>query len=101
MKIKVEKEELNTINKIIDDDKTELENKLDYLLSLVNDLKTVWQGTDAEEFYNKAETYITFLRSVPTIYGSIYNVIDGANKTYTQLDTDYAETMKKAVVAHE
>lgn len=101
MKLKVEKEELDNINTVIDNDKTELEFKLNYLLSQIDDLKTVWQGDDAEEFYYKAETYITFLKNVPTIYGGIYDVIKGANKTYTQLDTDYAEAMKKAVVAHE
>lgn len=101
MKLKVKNEELNQVKEKLDDKTVDLQKQLQNLLVQVNELKKVWQGEDAEEFYNKAEIYIKYLEVVPKIYAFLSTVIDGANKTYKQLDSEYAALMKKAVVNHE
>lgn len=101
MKLKVKNDDLNQVINKLDDDTTQVSKYLENLLYQINELKNIWQGDDADEFYYKAELYINYLNSVPEIYKNISNVMKGANKTYKQLDHEYAQLMKKVVVNHE
>ncbi len=101
MNLKVRNDDLNQIINKLDDDTIQISKYLEYLLYQINELKNVWQGEDAEEFYYKAELYINYLKSVPTIYKDLSIVMKNANDTYKKLDHEYAQLMKKVVVKHE
>ena len=101
MKMKVKNKELNSVITNLDDDSIQINHYFDDLLNQISELKKIWEGTAAVEFYYKAEIYINYLKSVPSIYNELSAVMKKSNDTYQKLDQLYAQLMKKAVVKHE
>ncbi len=101
MKFKIKKNEIDKTTKIMNEDSEKLSKNLDELLNQISLLEETWQGYDSKIFCDFAKSYINFLKIVPDTYSNISKVMNKANNTYSNLDKDYAETMKKAVVKHE
>lgn len=101
MKMIVKIEELNGVINKIDSDNTSIKEKLDELRKQIIELKDIWEGQASDIFTNKANNYINFLDSVPTIINDLSSVMKKASLSYKKLDEGYAEQMKKAVVKHE
>ena len=101
MKLKVNNSELDTFIHTLDEDTKDFIGQIDALLNEVNKLKIAWQGPDATRVCDNAEGYVTFLKTVPRVYGTLSEIMKKANFSYQQLDKDHASNMKKAVVKHE
>ena len=101
MKFKIKKEEINETTKNLNNHSERLDKDINDLLEQIKSLREVWQGYDADVFCNFADSYLEFLKVVPNIYSNTSKVIDKANKTFVQVDKDYAQVMKKAAVKHE
>lgn len=101
MKMKVKPEDLNSVINKIDNDNRNIKEKFDELRKQIIELRDIWQGQASDIFTSKADNYINFLNSVPTIINDLSSVMKKASSSYKILDEGYAEQMKKAVVKHE
>ena len=101
MKLKMNNSEVKKITNLYSTYNSELKNEIDNLLTQINNLEEIWQGSDADEFFLKAKSYINFIKVVPKINESLCNSIENVNDNVATLDTEYSNILKEAVVEHE
>lgn len=101
MRIKANLKEIENVKNTLNEDSKNISTQIDSLLGQINELKTIWQGSASDEFYNSAEEYISFLKTVPGIYNALSQVMDKAVNNYRSIDKECGLNMKKAVVKHE
>ena len=99
--IKVRLGSMKNITRTLSEDERKLQEELNNMMQQINELKDVWQGEEANRFYEKAEQYIQFLNFLPTTYHNLAEIMKDANKKYKEIDTFYSDEIKRAVVRHE
>ena len=101
MTIKADYQEINNTVLLMDENYNTLNSEIDNILKNLDGLKNLWQGEDADIYYNNAIDYMNNMKSIPEIYKSLSDVIKTMNQNYKELDKDYATSLEKAVVKHE
>lgn len=101
MRIKMNNTRMDSITDSYSNYNNELKKEIDNLLVQINNLEEIWQGSDADEFFLKAKSYINFIQAVPDINENLCNYIKNLNNQIRNLDVDYSNIMKKAVVENE
>ena len=101
MKTAVNMDEFDLVIKKIDQNNNLIQDNINGLKNKINELREIWQGEDADKSINKANYYLDFLNSVPSILNDLNTTMKTTNSNYRKLDEEYAELLKKAVVKHE
>lgn len=101
MKTAVNMDEFDLVIKKIDQNNNLIQDNINGLKNKINELREIWQGEDSDKFINKANYYLDFLNSVPSILNDLNTTMKTTNSNYRKLDEEYAELLKKAVVKHE
>ena len=101
MRIRMNNTKMDTITESYSNYNNELEKEIDNLLIQINNLEEIWQGSDADEFFLKAKSYINYLKVVPSINDNLCNYIKNLNNQIRTLDVEYSNIIKKAVVENE
>ena len=79
-----------------------LNDEINKMMEQLQVLQEVWNGEEASSNFNiKVSNYLNYLKKIPNIYNKMSNVMETMNKNYQILDSDYAESLKKAVIEHE
>ena len=86
MRIRVNHGELNLVRENLYSDSQDLMNEIEKIEKNIEDLKSVWQGEEADIFFIKINNYLTKLKSVPLTYQSISTFIHRANILYKEAD---------------
>ena len=98
MELRVKHKELNDVSIEIVNNSVLLDNKIDLLLSKINELKDNWKGIDADNFYENITEYLNELKSIPVFYNDMSLLIDKMNNSYKDTDNSYLDALKKGVV---
>ena len=61
----------------------------------LSELKEVWQGDDADAFFDNATSYVNRLTIIPECYNSLTEFVSSANKQYHQKDLDSKKEFEK------
>ena len=98
MRIRVNHGELNQVREVLFSDSQELLNEVTAIENNIEELKTVWQGEEANIFFIKINNYLNKLKSVPLTYQSISTFINRANILYKQADLNLKKEINSARV---
>lgn len=101
MKVRVEYDELEYITKNTKEDKSELEIEINRLLENLERIKTMWQGTDADIFYDKAFEYIKRMKVLCSFMNATGELIQYGTNNYQKQDQSFARDLNKEVVNNE
>lgn len=67
----------------------------------LDELKDVWQGEDADTFFDNATSYVNRLTIIPECYDSLTEFVGSANKEYHQKDLDNKKEFEKEAAYKE
>lgn len=95
MELKVRHQELNDIVKKSGDNATLLNNEIDKLFKEMGNLKEIWQGIDANNFYDSLDDYLKQMKEIPKFFELINYYIDKIDKNYKQIDNEFAQALKR------
>ena len=98
MDLRVNHEELNNFYDLSNNESEYLREKIDFWLEKIEELKEIWQGKDADEFYENVRSYFERLKVIPDFYDTVNNFVIKANKEYRQTDEESKKEFQKAVV---
>ena len=75
--------------------------EIDNILKNIEELKKVWQGTDAEIFCENLNAYVTSMKNIPNVMDKMSNAINISNNGYRECDEKYAEALKAEAKNYE
>jgi len=101
MKVRVEYDELEYVTRSTDNDKFELELEINKLLESLERIKDMWQGTDADIYYDKAFNYINRMKVLCGFMGSTSDLIKYGEGQYQKQDQSFSRDLNKEVVDNE
>ena len=101
MELKVTYRELDKVNSDTDKNANDLENEIKFWNKRINDLKGIWQGEDANVFYNHMEYYLKKMDRIPIVYQNISNFMKKANIEYENKDEEFAKNLKETAVKEQ
>ena len=101
MKVRVEYDELEYITKSTDNDKSELELEINKLLESLEKMKDMWQGEDADIYYDKAFNYIKRMKVLCGFMNSTSDLIKYGAGQYQKQDQSFSRDLNKEVVDNE
>ena len=64
-------------------------------------LKDVWQGDDADTFFDNAMSYVNRLTIIPECYNSLSEFVGSANKEYHEKDMESKKEFEKEAAYKE
>ena len=95
MIIKVGHSELYDVTKTLNQDKEDYDAEIDKMLEIIERMKGVWSGTDANTFYSKAYEYINNMKKITTAMGNISTFTDKSNSGYAEVDESFSKEMEQ------
>ena len=95
MIIRVDKDELKILSNDLINSSSNVSKEIETWEKSVEDLKKIWQGKDADVFYNRINIYLLKLRMLTESSNSIGTFIDKANNKYIEKDNDFADVLKR------
>ena len=98
MMIKVRPEGLKNVTKNITQDRDNLENEINYWIAKLEELKDVWQGEDADIFYNSCLSYVKRMTSLTDFYDTIGEFIDDSSNKYNENDESLKQNLSSSRV---
>lgn len=94
MVLKVKHEELNQVSNTIKTDSDACAVEIDNILSNIELLKEIWQGTDADTFYENFSIYVTNMKNLTAAMDNMSNIINVTNNGYRNCDEKFGEALK-------
>ncbi len=88
MNLRVNREALNNFYDLSNNESEFLREKIDLWLEKIEELKEIWQGKDASEFYDNTKNYFERLKVIPEFYDTVNNFVIKANKEYKEADME-------------
>ena len=101
MDLRVNHEELNNFYDLSKNESEFLREEIDYWLLKLDELKDIWKGEDADEFYNNASSYLKRMYVVPEFFDSVNEFVIGANRQYNNIDNESKDEFEKVVVRED
>ena len=101
MKVRVEYDELEYVTKNTDEDKSELEIEIDKLLASLERIKDMWQGTDADIYYDKAFEYINRMKVLSGFMDTTSELMKFGMGQYQKQDQSFSRDLNKEVNDNE
>lgn len=95
MILKVDKEELQNVSDELFKSSSSFEEEIKLWEKEISELKEIWEGYDAEVFYNRISAYLEKLKMVSACSSSISSVISKTNDEYIKKDDEFANDLKK------
>ena len=90
-------EMINAENKLKEQSKN-LNKEVDNLLSLLEEVKEAWSGTDSDIFVGKAEAYFKNIKQISGSVESFASFIKYASKSYEARDLRWKKDIEEAGV---
>ena len=79
----------------------ELDIEINNILAYLNELKGVWQGEDADIFYEEAFNYINRMKTITNCFNVLGNFMNDANHSYEESDTSLKNELEKEANNYE
>ena len=98
MMIKVRPENLKDVTKNITQDRDKLEYEIKYWITKIEELKDVWQGEDADLFYNSCLSYVKRMTNLVDFYDTIGGFIDDSSNKYNENDESLKHNLSSSRV---
>ncbi len=95
MDLRVNHEEINNFFDLSQNESELIKEDINVWLQKIEELKEIWQGTDADEFYENVINYFKRLNIVPEFYDSINNFVLEANRKYREADNEAKKEFEK------
>lgn len=95
MDLRVNHEEINNFYDLSQNESDLIKENINIWIQKIEELKEIWQGTDAEEFYENATNYFKRLNIVPEFYDSLNNFVLEANRKYRETDNESKKEFEK------
>ena len=93
MKIRIDHGKMRNVTKKLDNSANELMKEINNIEKQIGELKTIWQGAEANIFYIKIDNYLMKMKSIPKTYESMSRFLQRANIMYKEADIE----LKKAI----
>lgn len=97
MDLRVNHDELDNFYDLSRNESEFLREEIDVWLEKIEELKTIWQGEDADEFYENVRNYFERMHILPEFYDSVNDFVIGANKEYRNTDLESRDEIQKVV----
>ena len=101
MILKVNHSELEEFANVLKNDATDYDKEIDTLLSLIEELRGVWKGTDAEEFYSNVTGYIKKMRGITSTMTTLSETSKSADRRYKEKDEEFGNALKEGAAKYE
>lgn len=101
MVVKVRHKELMDVKTDIITNSEELDIEINNILQYLNELKGVWQGEDAEIFYEEAFNYVNRMKSITNCFSAMGNFMTNANSSYEENDLSLKNELEKEANNYE
>ena len=98
MMIKVRPDGLKNVTKNIDKDREELEYEINYWISKIEELQGIWQGEDADIFYNSCLSYVKRMSSITDFYDTMREFVGYSRYKYTENDESLKDNLTSSRV---
>ena len=96
MDLRVNHEELKNFYDNSNNESDYLKEKIGFWLSKIEELKAIWKGKDAEEFFQNAENYFERMKIIPEFYDAVNDFVIKANREYKDTDKESKKNFQKA-----
>ena len=93
MKIRIDHGKMGNVTKKLDNSANELMKEINNIEKQIGELKTIWQGAEANIFYIKIDNYLMKMKAIPKTYESMSRFLQRANIMYKEADIE----LKKAI----
>ena len=97
MDLRVNHEELNNFYDFSRNESDFLREEIELWLEKIEELKDVWQGDDANDFYENVTSYFKRMNILPEFYDSVNEFVIGANRKYKEVDYNAKNEFQRAV----
>ena len=95
MILKVDTDEVQMVIKTMRNDSKELDNEIDYIMSLIkNNLAVIWQGIDSNTFQENVLSYLEKMKSIPNSLTNLSNMMEVINKEYILDDESFSKILE-------
>lgn len=88
MDLKVNHNDINAFYDVSNMQSELLQDNIKVWLEKLDELKEIWQGQDADAFFENCSSYINRLKIIPKCYDSLDSFILKANRTYHETDEE-------------
>lgn len=95
MNLKVNYEELNHFCNSSKNENDIFKDKISIWINKIEEMKEIWQGEDADEFYENITNYFKKLSLVPLFFDSIGNFVSEASNRYRNDDLESKNEFNK------
>lgn len=95
MEIKINHSEVNRFCDASQNQSEFMREKILFWKEKLTELQGIWQGEDADAFFENAFSYIERLNIIPECYDSLSNFVGSANKEYYETDMEGKKQFEK------
>ncbi len=97
MELKVKHEELQNVLSTMRKDGDAYNVEIDNLLKQIEELKTIWQGQDADQFCSNVSLYVEKMKKIPVALRQMSGVVEKANIGYSDNDEEFSKELQTEV----
>ena len=98
MKIRINHGEMTIVKNKLNNESTMLLEEIKKIEKSIEELKTTWQGEEADVFYAKINNYLTKLKTVPSTYNNLSNYLEKTNIRYKEADLELKKALENVRV---
>jgi len=95
MELKVNHNEVNTFCDMSEAQSEILSEQIEIWNIKLDELKEVWQGDDADKFFENAGDYVRRLNVIPECYNTLHEFVGKANNEYHNQDMENKREFEK------
>lgn len=95
MILKVDKEELQNVSEELLKSSSTFVEEIKLWEKEITELTEIWDGYDAQLFYDRITTYLEKLKMVSACSNSLSTIISKTNGEYIKKDEEFANDLKK------
>lgn len=88
MDLKVNHNDINAFYDASNLQSESLQENIKFWLEKLDELEDIWQGEDADAFFDNCTSYLKRLTIIPKCYDSLDSFVLKANKTYRDTDLE-------------
>jgi len=96
MKIRVDHVQFDNVKKDLYNESIELLKEIENQQAYLEELKSIWQGEEADIYYIKIGDYFNKLKTIPLTYQSMSTFLERANIRYDEIDEELSNQIQMA-----
>lgn len=100
MVIRANNDELHNFSGGMKNNADALTAELEKWKATINELGTVWQGTDSDVYRKNVSNYIGKMESIPESLTTLSNVVEKINKSYIERKEEYSKGIKEVLAKY-